>query len=103
MIKSLGKSGDLKTETRAILLDHNLDVQPYPKTVLTGLPAVDFCPTVQDLAEREDWRQECIFTIDPATAVDLDDAVSCKLLPNGNYEVHFFILTHSVMFIILIK
>ena len=38
---------------------------------------------------REDWRPECVFTIDPDTAVDLDDAVSCKLLENGNYEVIF--------------
>lgn len=29
-------------------------------------------------------REECIFTIDPATARDLDDALSCKQLPDGN-------------------
>lgn len=28
-------------------------------------------------------RKECIFTIDPATARDLDDALSCKQLPDG--------------------
>ena len=28
-------------------------------------------------------REECIFTIDPATARDLDDALSCKQLPDG--------------------
>lgn len=28
-------------------------------------------------------REECIFTIDPATARDLDDALSCKRLPDG--------------------
>lgn len=36
---------------------------------------------------REDLRDECIFTIDPETAKDLDDAVSCKELPNGNLKV----------------
>ncbi|XP_042314486.1 DIS3-like exonuclease 2 [Sceloporus undulatus] len=38
-----------------------------------------------------DWREdsnfahgeECIFTIDPSTAKDLDDALSCKLLPDA--------------------
>lgn len=29
------------------------------------------------------FRKECIFTIDPATARDLDDALSCKQLPDG--------------------
>ena len=28
-------------------------------------------------------REECIFTIDPATARDLDDALSCKQLADG--------------------
>lgn len=36
---------------------------------------------------RKDLRDECIFTIDPETAKDLDDAVSCKELPNGNLKV----------------
>ncbi|XP_015683723.1 DIS3-like exonuclease 2, partial [Protobothrops mucrosquamatus] len=31
--------------------------------------------------------KECIFTIDPSTAKDLDDALSCKPLPDGNFEV----------------
>lgn len=32
-------------------------------------------------------RKHCIFSIDPPTAKDLDDALSCVLLPNGNYEI----------------
>lgn len=33
-------------------------------------------------------RNECIFTIDPATARDLDDALSCKRLPDGKRSQH---------------
>jgi len=33
------------------------------------------------------FRDECIFTIDPLTARDLDDAVSCKQLDNGNFKI----------------
>jgi Exoribonuclease R len=33
------------------------------------------------------FRDECIFTIDPLTARDLDDAVSCKELDNGNFKI----------------
>uniref|UniRef100_A0A2I3GU05 DIS3-like exonuclease 2 n=1 Tax=Nomascus leucogenys TaxID=61853 RepID=A0A2I3GU05_NOMLE len=34
-----------------------------------------------------DYRKDCIFTIDPSTARDLDDALSCKPLADGNFEV----------------
>ncbi len=32
---------------------------------------------------RKDLRKECIFTIDPATARDLDDALHCTKLDDG--------------------
>ena len=35
------------------------------------------------------YRNECIFTIDPATARDLDDALSCKQLPDG-MQLHYY-------------
>lgn len=40
-----------------------------------------------ELAYRRDLRDVCIFTIDPATARDLDDALSCEPLENGNFRV----------------
>jgi exoribonuclease R len=33
------------------------------------------------------YRKHCIFSIDPPTAKDLDDALSCVPLPNGNFEI----------------
>ena len=33
------------------------------------------------------FREECIFTIDPETARDLDDAVSCERAGEGFYRV----------------
>ena len=36
-----------------------------------------------EFASRRDLQHECIFTIDPATARDLDDALHCKLLDDG--------------------
>lgn len=36
------------------------------------------------------FRKECIFTIDPATARDLDDALSCKLLSDGVFPYSEF-------------
>jgi protein SSD1 len=36
---------------------------------------------------RKDLRQERLFTIDPASAKDLDDAVSVKANEDGSYDV----------------
>ena len=54
------------------------------------LQALDCLPTnlpwsipESEYEYRRDFRQDCIFTIDPATARDLDDALSCEELGNG--------------------
>ena len=96
LLQAVGSTGDLRVETKAILLENDLDINPFEVSLLQGLPPIDYIPTASDLEGREDWRSRCIFTIDPATAVDLDDAVSCKPLDNGNYEVLF----HSFLIII---
>ena len=41
-------------------------------------------------AFRRDLRKECIFTIDPATARDLDDAMHCNKLPDGEEKTDSF-------------
>lgn len=83
----VGKSDEIDAELQAILLENNLDISPYQKELLEEIPDSDYTLTDADMKDREDWRHECIFTIDPATAVDIDDAISCKVLDNGNYEV----------------
>ena len=40
-----------------------------------------------EIAKRRDFRQKCVFSIDPATARDLDDALHVEKLENGNFEV----------------
>lgn len=45
------------------------------------------------------FREECIFTIDPATARDLDDALSCKQLSDGETAfLSFWIFVINVFF-----
>lgn len=41
----------------------------------------------RELEVRRDLRQERIFTIDPATAKDLDDALSIKVNDDGTYDI----------------
>uniref|UniRef100_A0A182JQZ8 DIS3-like exonuclease 2 n=1 Tax=Anopheles christyi TaxID=43041 RepID=A0A182JQZ8_9DIPT len=87
ILKSIGKCGVLEVENESILVEHNLDVTPYGDNILAQLPAVPYTIPQEELGRREDLREECIFTIDPATARDLDDALSCKQLENGNYQI----------------
>lgn len=50
------------------------------------------------LVKRVDLRDKLICSIDPPGCVDIDDALHCKILPNGNYEVgvHIADVTHFV-------
>lgn len=68
------------------MLAHDLNTTPYNKTLSQNIPDA-LKLSDKEIKRREDLRQDCVFTIDPASAVDLDDALSCKVLPNGNYEV----------------
>ncbi|MBZ0265478.1 ribonuclease R [bacterium] len=43
--------------------------------------------TEEELAEREDLRSRLIFTIDPESAHDFDDAISLKKLRGKNFEL----------------
>ncbi|XP_071965434.1 DIS3-like exonuclease 2 [Antedon mediterranea] len=86
--RSLGEAGEIEPETEAILIEHGVDFSEFSEEVLDCLPRDDnWCIPEDEIANRKDLRNECIFTIDPETARDLDDALSCKPTGNGNYEV----------------
>lgn len=63
----------------------------------------------KDLASRIDLRDFCIVSIDPPGCTDIDDALHCRQLENGNYEVRQkektlvrqFCSNSSVVFILL--
>ena len=53
---------------------------------------------IKGKTKRTDLRKETVITIDPDDAKDFDDALSLKLLDNGNYElgVHIADVSHYV-------
>ncbi|EDS42911.1 exosome complex exonuclease RRP44 [Culex quinquefasciatus] len=87
ILKSIGKCGELEAENQALLVEYDLDVSPYSEEIINSLPPSPFQIPEEELKKREDLREECVFTIDPLTARDLDDALSCKVLKNGNFEI----------------
>lgn len=42
---------------------------------------------LQDVQSRVDLRHVDICSVDPPGCTDIDDALHCKELENGNYEV----------------
>lgn len=87
VVEIIGEKGQLKTENVAILLQHNLNPQPFSQEIIDQVPVEPFVIPVEEFAYRQDLRKKCIFSIDPETARDLDDALSCEDLPNGNLEI----------------
>lgn len=85
--KEVGKNGDVEVETKAILLENDLDVTPYGVEMDKFYPSVPFKIPQTEISKRVDYRDKCVFTIDPLTAKDLDDALSCEELDNGNVKI----------------
>ncbi|KAL7387350.1 hypothetical protein ABVT39_022444 [Epinephelus coioides] len=88
LAKTLGQAGEIEPETEGILIEYDVDFSEFSDEVVDCLPKnLPWTIPPEEMKKRKDLRQECIFTIDPATARDLDDALSCKQLPDGNFEV----------------
>ena len=86
VIKVLGKPGEHDTEIHAILAEYGLPSE-FPIEVETFAQKIDTSITPEEIANRRDMRDTLTFTIDPKDAKDFDDALSYKVLENGNYEI----------------
>ncbi|XP_006866808.1 PREDICTED: DIS3-like exonuclease 2-like [Chrysochloris asiatica] len=88
LAKSLGQAGEIEPETEGILTEYGVDFSDFSSEVLNCLPQnLPWTIPHEEFSKRRDLREDCIFTIDPPTARDLDDAISCKPLADGNFEV----------------
>ncbi|KAJ6640644.1 DIS3-like exonuclease 2, partial [Pseudolycoriella hygida] len=87
LIEEIGKADELETGNRAVLLKNSLNPTVFSESILSALPKEPFVIPATEYNSRENLTKECIFTIDPSTAKDLDDAVSCTKLESGNFEV----------------
>ncbi len=86
VIEVLGDAGDHQTEIHAILAAYGLPYK-FEKEIEEFANALDTSITEEEIKKRRDMRQTLTFTIDPKDAKDFDDALSFKVMKNGNYEV----------------
>lgn len=93
----LGEVGENNTEMHAILAEFGLPYS-YPEELERMAKNIDAGITPEEVAKRIDMRSITTFTIDPRDAKDFDDALSCRILDNGNIEVgvHIADVTHYV-------
>uniref|UniRef100_A0A3Q3WEL5 Protein DIS3 homolog n=1 Tax=Mola mola TaxID=94237 RepID=A0A3Q3WEL5_MOLML len=97
-VRSLGSAGDKDTEQEVLLLEHDVPHQPFSQAVLSFLPKMPWSITPEDMAKREDLRRLTVCSVDPPGCTDIDDALHCRQLDNGNLEVgvHIADVSHFI-------
>lgn len=86
IVDVLGLPGENNTEMHAILAEYGLPYR-FPEEVERAAAKIPVTIDPEEIRRRRDFRDICTFTIDPADAKDFDDALSFRVLENGNFEV----------------
>ncbi|KAF8409900.1 hypothetical protein HHK36_002418 [Tetracentron sinense] len=97
-----------------VLIENDIDSRPFSAQVLACLPPLPWSVSPEDLANpnRQDLRHLRVFSVDPPDYIleevmmllantgckDIDDALHCTALSNGNFElgVHIADVTNFV-------
>ncbi|NXD25488.1 RRP44 exonuclease, partial [Spelaeornis formosus] len=97
-VKNLGSAGDKETETEVLLLEHDVPHQAFSQAVLSFLPKMPWSISEEDMKHREDLRHLNICSVDPPGCTDIDDALHCREIGNGNLEVgvHIADVSHFI-------
>jgi ribonuclease R len=82
---------------KEILLENGFPLE-FPEEALEEAARMPDVISEKEIAKRRDFRNTLTFTIDPVDAKDFDDAISIRILKNGNYEigVHIADVSHYV-------
>lgn len=82
----LGKAGTYDAEIASIAREFNINYK-FPKAVIDEANLLPDIVSDSEISKRLDLRNKTVFTIDPVTAKDFDDAVSIEKLDNGNFLI----------------
>eukprot|EP00596_Hydrurales_sp_CCMP1899_P000286 CAMPEP_0119047596 /NCGR_PEP_ID=MMETSP1177-20130426/54054_1 /TAXON_ID=2985 /ORGANISM="Ochromonas sp, Strain CCMP1899" /LENGTH=969 /DNA_ID=CAMNT_0007022385 /DNA_START=511 /DNA_END=3419 /DNA_ORIENTATION=+ len=97
-VRVLGKDGDKDVETQVLLHEFDVPCASFSAEVMACLPPQGWAITEELIAQRTDLRHIPVVSIDPPGCKDIDDALHCIRLPNGNLEagVHIADVSHFV-------
>ncbi|CAI9114600.1 OLC1v1015357C1 [Oldenlandia corymbosa var. corymbosa] len=87
VINSFGRGGQMEARIAAILFENAINISQFSPEALSCLPTSSWEVPLEEVRSRKDLRNLCIFTIDPSTATDLDDALSVEILSDGTSRV----------------
>jgi len=95
-VDTIGPAGSKDVETKIILQEYKIAYEPFPAAVLACLPPNDY--KIEMVPDRTDFRHLPVLSIDPPGCKDIDDALHCVTMPNGNFQVgvHIADVTHYV-------
>jgi protein SSD1 len=99
LVEELGVIGNTEAETQALLKDClSSATEEFGENALKCLPPLPWSIPEREYETRRDFRSTRVFSIDPPTAKDLDDALSVTPLDGGLIEVgvHIADVSHFV-------
>ena len=96
IVQMLGWPEDEGVQITGIMHKYGLS-DTFPEDVLEESEQIPDTIAPEEYQQRDDWRERCVITIDPATARDYDDAI-CVTRKGNNWElaVHIADVSHYV-------
>ncbi|XWS21602.1 hypothetical protein CRYUN_Cryun30bG0068400 [Craigia yunnanensis] len=101
---SFGRGGELEPQINAILYQNAIHRADFPPQALSCLLNIPWEIPPEEYQTRKDLRDLCVFTIDPSTAHDLDDALSVEKLSKDSFrvgvhiaDVSYFVLPNTAL------
>ena len=97
IVEDLGHRSGVGVDILSIVRKYNLS-ETFPKEVEAEAKKIPDKIPQSEIERRKDLRNEVSITIDDISAQDLDDAISLKMLENGNYllSVHIADVSYYV-------
>jgi ribonuclease R len=97
VVQILDQSDESDFAMKEILMENGFPLF-FPDNVIEESSRLPDIISSADITNRRDFREILTITIDPLDAKDFDDALSFRVLKNGNYEigVHIADVTHFV-------
>ena len=98
VVEVLGHPDDFGVDVEVIIRKHHLP-HHFPAEVMAQAKAISKEIGAEEIAQRRDFREFDIVTIDGETARDFDDAVWVDKQPNGHWtlQVHIADVSHYIL------